>query len=97
MLLAVKGMRPKPIERYQFSLPSTIQDDGRTIQDEIKDIEDGDFDPEDFDDDDFDDDDEDEEEEEEDFGAIADREYSQHKDDLDTDAYPRDDKGEPKF
>lgn len=115
MVLAVKAMQPKPINRYQFSLPEpsvsrnrlsdlddglvTPQDDGRTIQDEILDIESGDFDPEDYDDDDFDDFDDfgDDEDEEEDFGTIADREYARHKDDLDTDPYPRDEKGEPKF
>lgn len=63
MLIAVKGMQPKPIERYQFSLPNSLSvddrtwklvpDDGRTIQDEIRDIESGDFDPEDFDDEDL--------------------------------------------
>lgn len=74
MLLAVKAMRPKPIERYQFALPETtaqhrLEELGSALKDEIHDLEAGidpDFDPTE-DQDDIDDDFEDEDDDEEDF------------------------------
>lgn len=56
MLAAVNGMKPKPVERYQFALPGLIP--RPTLSDESGEFDDDDLDDEDFEDDDFEDDDE---------------------------------------